>query len=65
MKTYEFTIILTVDAPSKNKAKEKADIVMQNLNEMMGHAPFSCDLELQDGCTKVEYEDSEDTIQDE
>lgn len=55
MKTYEFTIILTLDAESEDEAKERADNVMQNLKEMVGYSPFSCELDLEDDCTEVEY----------
>jgi hypothetical protein len=55
MKHYEFTIILSLDASSEDEAKEVADNIMQNLNEMMGHSPHSADLGLEDDCTEVEY----------
>ncbi len=46
MKRFEFDLVLTVDASSKEEAKEIAKNVMENLREMMGHSPHSCQLEL-------------------
>jgi len=60
MKTFEFTIVLTVDADSEEEALERADITMQNLSEMMGHAPFECEIELQDDYSEVEYEEEDE-----
>ena len=60
MNTYEFTIILTLNADSEDEAKDRADNVMQNLKEMTGHAPFSCELDLEDDCTEVEYLDEDE-----
>jgi len=33
---------------------------MQNLSEMMGHAPFECEIELQDDYSEVEYEEEDE-----
>jgi len=57
MKAFEFTITLTVNAANKQEAKQIAENTMQNLNEMMGHSPYDCELDLGKNCIEIEYED--------
>jgi len=46
MKRFQFQLILTVAAQSKDEAYDKAENAVDNLREMIGHSPFSCELEM-------------------
>lgn len=61
MKAFTFDLTLTIEAKSKREAKERAANALQNLKEMAGYSPFSCQLDLlESSCQEVEYVDEED-----
>jgi len=58
MKSYQFTMTVTLEADSEFAAKEKSDVVLNNLKEVCGHAPYSVSLDLnKNSCEEVEVED--------
>lgn len=58
MKTYQFTMTITLDADSEFAAKELSDNVLNNLRDTCGHAPYSVELDLdKNSCEEVEIED--------
>ena len=60
MKRFQFELYLTVDAESEDDAYDKAKNAMQNLQEMIGHSPFSCILDMsEDEPLEVEFDEDQ------
>lgn len=61
MKNYQFALIMTIDASSKEEAKERAQSALQNLSEMAGYSPYGCELELiKNSCAELEFDEEDE-----
>lgn len=58
MKEYQFNLHLYIEASSKKQAKERLQIALDNLKEMTGYSPFSCELGMaDDNCMEFHTEE--------
>jgi hypothetical protein len=61
MSFYRFNISLLVSASDKAEAEVRAQQAKSNLDEMMGYAPFTCELEIDyDSCEEDKDYNPED-----